>query len=164
MKENILGIDPGLNGGFILLSPEGELIRKDEVPKFDSKNIDLMAMRELFFTYSNTTKHVYMEKITAMPFNGRQGLFKFGKVCGQLEAFITAFQMPVTYVSPNKWMKKMHDGISKEIDSKKRSAIACKQLFPTLDMRRNEKCKKPHDGYLDGLLLAEYGRREVYGN
>jgi hypothetical protein len=44
-------------------------------------------------------------------------------------------------------------------DTKQRSIIAAKRLFPEVSLRRTERSRKDDDGISDAILLAEYGRR-----
>ena len=44
-------------------------------------------------------------------------------------------------------------------DTKAMSLLACKRIFPDIDLIDTERCKKPHDGKVDALLLMEYARR-----
>ena len=48
----------------------------------------------------------------------------------------------------------------KEINTKKTSINAAKRLFPSIDFRRNVRCKNIDDNKVDSLLIAEYGRRK----
>ncbi len=46
-----------------------------------------------------------------------------------------------------------------DLDTKKTSINASRRLFPRVSLLRNSKCKTPHDGLSDALLIAEYARR-----
>lgn len=48
----------------------------------------------------------------------------------------------------------------KEVNTKKTSMNAAKRIFPNVDFRKNERCKKPDDNKIDSLLIAEYARRK----
>ena len=48
----------------------------------------------------------------------------------------------------------------KETDTKATSINAAQRLFPSVDFRRNEQCRKIDDNKVDALLMAEYGRRK----
>jgi hypothetical protein len=39
------------------------------------------------------------------------------------------------------------------------AATVAQRLFPTVNLKRTEKCAGPHDGAVDALLIAEYCRR-----
>lgn len=46
-----------------------------------------------------------------------------------------------------------------ELDTKRTSINASRRLFPHVSLLRNARCKTPHDGLSDALLMAEYARR-----
>ena len=82
-----------------------------------------------------------------------------------------------TLVFIKKW-KSMWEASDKEYDSKrvqdkkgewvtklaintKRTSInAAKRLFPTIDFRRNNRCKNIDDNKVDATLMSEYARRK----
>ena len=52
---------------------------------------------------------------------------------------------------------KMAKGV--KFDTKAAALRVAKQLWPTQDWRKNERCKVAHDGIVDAALIAEYARR-----
>ena len=48
----------------------------------------------------------------------------------------------------------------KDVNTKQTSINCAKRLFPTLDFRKNEKCKKIDDNKVDSVLMAEFARRK----
>ena len=52
----------------------------------------------------------------------------------------------------------MHKGIASKMKAKEKSKLAYRRLFPALDLKKTDGCKVPHDGFIDALLIAEYGR------
>ena len=48
----------------------------------------------------------------------------------------------------------------KAVDPKPTSINAARRLFPNIDLRKNERCKKIDDNKVDSLLMAEYARRK----
>ena len=67
-------------------------------------------------------------------------------------------KIPYTLVHPKTWQKVMFMDMPKE-DTKKMSYIVCSRLFPGTSWLANERCRKPHDGILDAVMLACYGFR-----
>ena len=164
MMDYLVGIDPGLNGGIVSIDMDGQIIFKWTMPIIDSgkskREIDLVALRGIFDEVKEA-KMVFIEKVGAMPGQGVSSMFKFGKVFGYLEAMIAAFQMPYIMVTPQQWSKEMHFGLSRDLKPKDRSLLVLNRLYPKIDLRATERSKKPHDGLLDALLIAEYGRRKT---
>ena len=173
-KDDILGIDPGLDGGIVRLSPEGSLVGKWIMPTIDavkkkakgktskSRSLDLAALSNIM-NQNSDVKHCYMESVSARPGQGVSSMFKFGRVFGNLESMLVAHKIAHTLVTPPAWTKIMHKGLDKSLEPKKRSQIIFNRLFPAIDLRKSERAIKPHDGLLDALLIAEYGRRDILG-
>lgn len=88
-------------------------------------------------------------------------MFKFGRVYGALQAMCAAHQIPVLEVTPQRWQAEMLEGIpgiqktSGKKDTKKMAQLAAQKLFPSLTI------PKKHDGLIDALLIAEWGRRKL---
>ncbi len=80
-----------------------------------------------------------------------------------LEICLIECQLPVVYVEPSKWPKTICEGIDKDLKPKVRSALAVKRLFPSqiTKIPVSPKAKKMHEGVVDALLIAEFGRRNV---
>lgn len=111
------------------------------------------------------------------------GADTFGFVAGAIQGIVVAAGYPHTLVQPKKWQKEIYQGIPEirkppvmikkgkmagqmkkgNLDTKAMSLLAAKRLFPTLDLRASERCKKAHDGIVDALLIAEYGARQYAG-
>jgi hypothetical protein len=60
-----------------------------------------------------------------------------------------------------KELKKVHDKAVREHKKniKAFAATVAQRLFPTVNLKRTEKCAGPHDGAVDALLISEYCRR-----
>jgi len=164
MIDYLVGIDPGLQGGVVSIDMDGQIIYKWTMPIIEGgkgkKEIDLVALREIFDEIKEA-KMVYIEKVGAMPKQGVSSMFKFGKVFGYLEAMLAAFQIPYIMVTPQQWSKEIHFGLSRDLKPKERSLVVLNRMYPKVDLRVTERSKKPHDGLLDALLIAEYGRRKT---
>ncbi len=153
----VMGIDPGKRGAiatinlktkkanFWLLSavlenrdtPFGEIVAKYEVQR------------------------VYMEKAQSRPGQSCSAMFNYGVGYGVLQGIIRTLRLGLELVPPQTWTKEMHKGCSGK-DAKEKSKNAALQLFPGQDFRASPRCVQLHDGLIDALLIAEYGRRR-YG-
>lgn len=94
-----------------------------------------------------------LEHVGAMPGQGVTSMFSFGENFGFIKGLLAANELPYELVRPQKWKKEF--GIS----GKNQSVEVCKRLFPSVSLRRTEKCRKDHDGMAEALLMAEYARR-----
>lgn len=144
-----IGIDPGEKGTMALIFPDE---RKPEVFPFESG------------LYQNVLKSIAeadlakccLERVNAMPKQGVVSMFNFGKNFGFIQGLLTAYSIPYELVTPQKWKKEF------QITGDKNSSIAvCKRLFPDVDLRRTERCKKDDDNSAEALLLAEFARRKL---
>lgn len=158
-KFIFVGVDPGLSGGIVAIDSDLNLLGKFVMPTTAKKLLDLLAVCKIFLVFlpEGEKVKVFLEEVHSMPKQGVASSFKFGRVFGAIEGVLTALNIPYELVSPQKWQNKIHVGIKKELPPKKRSSIAVSKLFPRLDLRATERCKKPHEGLVDALLIAMYG-------
>ncbi len=124
----IVGIDPGLSGAIALYRPEpGSLVITDlptQTRRMSNKKLrpelDLAALAHWLDTHLPLGDvHAYIEDPHAMPKQGITSAFRFGYVCGAIQAMITAYHIPMTLLPPATWKKAL--GLS----SDKRRANSC---------------------------------------
>jgi len=157
-KKAVLSCDPGM-GGAVCVLEEGSFDFL-EMPRI-GKQLDLGALALWIGQKRGVIAHAFIEQVGARPGQGVSTMFKFGRCYGAIEGIVAALGIPYTLVHPSKWTKEMHAGIEGGQSGKERSALAAARLFPHVDFRPSERCKKPHDGFVDCALLAEYGRRKM---
>jgi len=165
---SILGIDPGLNGGLVVLDNDGSILFKSVMPTLKLKAtgktktvLDLPTLHQMLKKIaSDYAPKCCLEKVSARPGQGVSSMFSFGYVFGCLEMCLVANQIPYTLVPPQTWCKEMHQGLSKDIDAKDRSLLVFKRQYPGVDLRTSERCTNHHDGLIDALLLAAYGLKQ----
>jgi hypothetical protein len=169
----ILGIDPGKEGAVVLLSGDGKEIIPFTMPVI-GKELDRQTLLKNLISIGQTyNPYVYVENVHAIHGCSAASTFSFGYVCGALHTAIEAARLSYTLVSPKTWQKEMFQGIPVlrkpapkgkkrgPVDTKKMALIAAQRLFPTIDLRASIRCKNPHEGIVDALLIAEYGRRQL---
>ena len=67
---------------------------------------------------------------------------------------LSALGVPYELVRPQKWKREF------SCTSDKNTSIAvARRMFPTVPLLATPRCKKPHDGMAEALLMAEYCRR-----
>jgi len=151
----IISFDPGQKGAIcILLHGKATFYSMPKTP-------DEISM--IMIAYGYGEYHVFVEKAQAMPKNGAVGMFNYGRGFGEILGILAYHKAPFTLVHPRTWCKIMHQGTSKDGTAKDRSLSAAKRLFPNTNLFRSLRCKKPDDGFIDALLIAEYGRRVMSG-
>lgn len=149
MEDNTIyiGIDPGKDGALAALYPNGSVY----VCPFDKA-----AYVSFFAGVHDMYVKAVLEHVGAMPGQGSVSMFHFGEGFGWLQGVLDSFGIPYELVRPQKWKKEF------SCTSDKNTSIeVARRMFPRTDLRRTPKCKGPHDGICEALLMAEYGRRHA---
>lgn len=149
-----IGIDPGKNGGIAII--------KTLVNKIEQVGVNCYSDENLLGILKDTEKYIqvvcYLEHVHAMPKQGVSSTFNFGMNFGFIQGVLKAYGIPYELVTPQKWKKEF------SCTSDKNTSIeVCKRLFPNVNLKATERCKKDHDGMAEALLIAEYGRRHYNG-
>ena len=163
--KTILGIDPGKVAGFFAcLSDNG--IRTWPMPVL-GRHFDIHAIKQIMIDAEPDLVVIERQQTHGEGAKKRRGkaetpmtAFSVGLGYGILQGLVVAMNLRYQIVEPKVWQKEMLMGIQGD-DTKKRSIIAAKQLFPGISMLKSDSpnCKNDHDGKSDALLIAEYGRR-----
>jgi len=157
LKDIILGVDPGLSGAICFFNPqENKIEHVDNFPlrpvkssKTNKKEIDLYNLQILVARFAARTMFAVIEKVNAMPGQGVTSMFRFGESYGQIQGLVSAFEIPITFITPAVWKPML--GLSR--DKNESRALACK-LFPA---SQSEFKRKKDDGKAEAALLARYG-------
>lgn len=176
MSKVYIGIDVG-SKGFITTYKEG---------KYDFFSIadnDKYAISDYLASIKRENNDVVciVEEIHALFGSSAKSTFSFGEIFGLIQGLLIANKIPYHLVAPKKWQseiwenkdivvkyKSIEDKKTKQektrkvVDTKATSFKAAKRLFPTIDLRRNERCKNEDDNKCDSLLICEYGRRKNF--
>lgn len=149
-----IGIDPGKNGGIAIVSTFANKIEKIGVKCYSDEDLlDILKDAEKYIQ-----KVCYLEHVHAMPKQGVSSTFNFGMNFGFIQGVLKAYGIPYELVTPQKWKKEF------SCTSDKNTSIeVCKRLFPGVNLKATDRCKKDHDGIAEALLIAEYGRRHYNG-
>lgn len=150
-----LGIDPGLSGAFALL--ENTEVRIVKAFQDVGGVTDLMSFLDCvnFLMHEQQATKCCIEKVGSMPKQGVTSMFTFGQNYGWLLGVLDLGEIPYQTIAPKTWKKEY--GLNSE---KENSIVVCKRLFPAVDLKRTPKCRTPHDGMAEALLMAEYARRK----
>lgn len=152
MKTLFIGIDPGKSGGIACIdTKDGGCYA---IPYSDNDLLDLCRHEG----WNGNTEHIMccLEKVGARPGQGVVSMFSFGQSVGYIKGVLEAFRIPYQEIVPQKWKKEF------SLNSEKSASVeVCRKLFPDVSLLATEKCKKPHDGMAEALLMAEYARRKL---
>lgn len=163
----IVGIDPGQKGGIAELREDGS-VGLDPMPVIVSGNrafLDIPGVRlVLRSALAVGSCHVFIEKQQPLPakMGGGNANFQRGYHLGVLEALCNGLYIPYELVGPRRWQNLILADIIGE-DTKARARLAIQRLYPKLwpSLPRTPKSRKPHEGLIDAVLIAEYGRRRL---
>ena len=158
-----IGIDPGLHGGIAIIRPD--LIETFPMPLLASQKglnaYDHFWLKR-FFELSTSDSYAILEQQQAMPKQGVVSMLTIGYGFGTLKQGLVDFAIPHETVRAQVWQKEF--GISGRKGNTKAQALQiCQSLFPDLNLLASERAKKPHEGIVDAVLIAEYGRRRYKG-
>lgn len=140
-----IGIDPGKDGAMALIADKSVTI----IP-FDERGYEIALA-----SVRGSDARCCLERVGAMPGQGVTSMFKFGENFGFIRGLLQANGIPYELVTPQKWKREFG------ATDKNSSVAVCSRLFPTVSLIRTQRCKKPHDGMAESLLMAEYARRKM---
>jgi hypothetical protein len=122
MSGLIIGIDPGIIGGWAVLNHSGELVAVGDLP-VAGDGAQRMVAGAVFAAL--VTKHspstAILERVSAMPGQGVSGMFRFGQAVGVVAGVLGALSIPTLYVAPAIW--KRHYGLPAEKEAARQRAI-----------------------------------------
>jgi crossover junction endodeoxyribonuclease RuvC len=166
-KRNILGIDPGLNGGLAVIDEGGIILHYSKMPikhtsvgvgkkKKNRRMIDVTGIAAVLAEFEPT--NIFIERASARPGQGVVSMFTFGMGYGMILGLCMAIEGAVNtdIVTPQKWQGVVVTGLDHIEDTKVRALAKLQELYPEIDTT--------HDGIVDAILIAEYGRRMLQLN
>ena len=163
-KKGYLGIDPGLDGSFAVVSGD-EILYKLVMPTISYITAEGKTKTELdregilsFLATLPPHTHVAIEEQNA--YRG-QNITSSCTICrnyGILQMALTASHMFITEVPPDVWQgffgivsAKKGKGTTKE-----QAFHIVQKLYPNADFRKSDRSQKAHDGSVDATLIATY--------
>jgi hypothetical protein len=175
----ILGIDPGLNGGIVLVDEQGKIRRKHTIPRTGGKTgpVDVHALKEIAQNYIKYDVTVFMEELAynALFVMSKGSVARLYHCYGVIEGVFAA-EYSYQEVSYKTWQPIMFKGVKPIYKKKKKGqkkasrdtkamALAtAKRIKPKEKFLKTKRSSTPHDGLVDAYLIAEYGRRQIIGN
>lgn len=179
MEKTYIGIDPGSIGFITAIFPNGNY---EFVSVSENDDLDLhRALKSIKERSWEVT--AVLEDVHSIFGSSAKSTFNFGEIKGILKGLLIANEIPYTLIQPKTWQAEIwihQDEVHttkqrtmtdrktgektvkqfKAVDPKPTSINAARRLFPSVDLRKNERCKKIDDNKVDSLLMAEYARRK----
>ena len=170
--KTYIGIDPGSIGFITIRHHDGEY----EFIPLDGCDFRMLSLK-LAMLREETDTFAIMEEVHAIFGSSAKATFAFGEINGLLKGLLITTGIPYQLVQPKQWQKEIwinqdmvvdHKKVivkgveqnRKEVNTKQTSLNAARRLFPDIDLRKTERCKKPDDNKCDSLLICEYARRK----
>lgn len=178
MKETYVGIDCGLSGGIGII--RGEKVFGMPIPTFwtvlksgkHRKQYDYIAIRTILKAEFVTL--VTLEEQFPMPMShfdkkankevkqGAVSVFSTGFGYGMFMGMLCGLDLNTETIHPKTWQKEFFKRDTSKT-TKEQALEALKAIYPNVDLYATERSKKPADGIIDALLIAEWGRRKAKG-
>lgn len=158
---NIMGIDPGLSGGIAFISDSGEILHYQRMPVRKIEDKKYIYIQQIAAMISRLEpEHVFIERVHSMPKQGVASTFTFGVGYGMLLGLCFSLEaiMSTELVTPLRWQKFMYSSMPdpKSLEPKARAKLRFGEIWPELVADGVS-----HDGIIDAMLIAEYGRRTL---
>lgn len=166
---SVLGVDPGGDGGFVLLDMEASSAEFLVTTTLD-ETINFKPIIEWLTIRKPIIKYCFLEHVSPIFRSAASSTFKFGRNFGQVEGILATMGIDYTLVRPKAWQKVVHDDneLVSKVPAKARSYNSMKKLYSKFsgEMIRlaGDQAKYEHNGLIDALLIAEYGRRLKLGD
>lgn len=150
--DTFIGIDPGVSGGFAIIETHAESMLQP--PAFKCIEPVPFGCLEAFATHISCYGQacILLEKVHSSPQMGVSTAFKFGKVCGQIEGVLAAYEYAPIEVTPQTWQSALN---CRTGGDKKITHALAKKLFPDVKITHAtaDACLIAYYGYL------KYGKR-----
>lgn len=172
MDRVYMGIDPGSKGFITVMHENGMMF-------FSIEDNDFYRIGDIFREIKESFPNVVcvMELVHALHGSSAKSTFSFGEINGLLKGLLIANKIPYHLVQPKKWQTEIWENKDmvvsykdvvirgktikkKDVNTKQTSINAAKRIFPNVDLRKSERCKKSDDNKVDSILIAEYARRK----
>lgn len=167
----VIGVDPGVNGAIVVLR-DGIPVKKLETPKIGSE-FDYTYIRKFFSHYKKRNAVLYFEELTGRGGWGATQTFKMARAYELIKTASALSGIRNLEIKPKVWQDVAFKGVKiiwkvgkkrKTKDTKAMALVASSRLFPSFDVKKNNRCSTPHDGIVDALLIAYYGDQDQKGN
>lgn len=155
--DYFIGIDPGVNGGIVVLNNHHYVVDRCVMPVLGKtkKEYDGQSIHTILKKYKDNSFAI-LEKAKPQRNNGVVQAFKTGYGAGILEMALISLEISFEIILPSLWQKEIFKGLDMS-DTKSASILFCKRKWPSEDWTATKKCIKCHDGLTDAACIAYYG-------
>ena len=166
MSKIWVGIDLGKRGAICIMKENGDQVDIVPMPLDKEGNVCYKQLSEMFEDYEGFRGHVVYEKLAPIFGTSKTTAFVMGHQAGAMRMLCEARFMSYTEVPAKVWQKEMFADVplikkpgSKSNDTKAMALEACRKLYPDMKLTFGTRAKKPHDGLIDAILIADYCKK-----
>lgn len=150
----IIGVDCGQTGA-IAFYDSGKVAALIDMPVMarthgKGQQVDPYTLATLILEHGGQFGGAVLEQVASRPLQSSQSGFNFGESVGIIKGVLGALQIPVRFVTPQRW-KKAAGLIGKEKDASRALAI---QLHPEI---ADQLTRKKDQGRAEAILVARFG-------
>jgi crossover junction endodeoxyribonuclease RuvC len=150
--SKIVGIDPGMQGGLVLLD-WGTPVSLIPMPTIQSM-VNGQAIAELFECWK--PDFVGLERSQAMPDQGVTSMFNYGVGYGTILGILQGMKIAHRTIRPQEWQKWAFSQVRVKREDPKGAALAVAMAVYPKAQLIPPRCRVPHKGIVDALLIAGY--------
>jgi hypothetical protein len=163
-RVNVLGIDPGKNGGFAILT-NGHITAGEAMPVVDGQ-LNFLQLVARLKKYGLSYDHVFVERVRNIAGTSSKSNFMFGRNYQVALCAADLSGKPISLVDPLAWQRISFEGVQEiykvkggknKRDTKAMALVKVKRMWPHHDFTKNARSRVPHDGIVDAALIAYYG-------
>jgi len=155
----ILGIDPGMKGGWAVLDGYGHVVGVGIFPLTDKKVDYEKLFNEIEAQSGLFECSKFIERPIPMPKQNSRSTATAFEGFGIIKGMIKGYGVWPTEIPPRNW-KKMIKEEGFPTKGKEGSFAFVEKHFPHVNLVPSG-CRKPSDGIADALCIAEFGRRSL---
>lgn len=147
-NQGTIGVDPGQSGGIARICEDYYQV----LPLKGKPDHDIACVRELYVPGDT----VVVEDVHGIFGVSSKSNFGFGRSVGFIEGVLwTTGITEIRYIPPKVWQKAIGiTGIKDKKDRKKALIEKALELFPGEKLLATARCKTPHSGMADALLIS----------
>lgn len=160
MRPGIIGVDPGAEGAFCYLGPDGPSFL--DAGRVFADVVDWLRACQaeaplLHVSAVVEAQHAFPQRPDGQRGSNVVGAFAQGMNYGQILGALMALRIPTETVSSMTWKKEfglLSRGVEKAV-AKEQARAKARELYPDAELHL-----KKHHGRADALLMAEWKRRK----
>lgn len=164
-----VGIDCGMDGGIAAVGSSGNVLRTAIMPTMKAgkgRVLDMETFQAILMHPIDGAKEVtYIIEDPGGHAPSAAGLRSMTYSFAVADCITFFLHQRRLIVRAQEWQgefwKKPKVAKGEKFNTKAAALLAAVRLFPNEDLRKSSLAKNAHDGIVDALLIAEYGRRKL---